>query len=484
MTIAPTRPAPESDPAATTPHAATRPGAAPRRPDLPVALMRRRPSRRLSRLRRLPLLALIPLLGLALTILFAGPRAQAAAMPERLLDQGLAATMLILGDDDDAAFLGSGTLWGDGRVVVTTHHVVKSRRSVIVKGRDGHFVPAPVTARDPVRDIAIITLPEPLFGPGLTPADAPLPLGAEVFAIGAPLEIDFTITRGIVSARPRQVEAHVPVRLIQHDAAMNPGSSGGPLIGADGKLHGINARIADGSRLFAGISWAIPVEVVARLIAGDLPPVPQMGLTLRPVTVKIAKALGLPDATGVLVDDVARGGRGWASGIEAGDILLAIDGEAIRTPGDVAMILDRTREGKARVKLIRAGSDITLMLDLAPAAQQLDLTEGGTVAGKVDHYTWERLGVWLDEAGTRVASISRSSPAYRAGLSEGDEILAVDGRPVTDGVHDLRIDRPVLLLIRRHGGRTMHVMVDPWTNTLPGVPVGGANALDPAVSVF
>lgn len=443
-------------------------------------------STRLPRTRRrvAPLVRLIPLMSLIVVLLAGQGTARAAARPE-VLDRALDATLVVLSDDSDAAFLGSAVLWGDGTVIVTADHVVRGRRQVIVQDRTGRYVSAPVTAHDRVRDIAVIRLKEPIFGPGLTPADALPALGAEVYAIGAPLEIEWSVTRGIVSAVARQVQPDVPVRLIQHDAAMNPGSSGGALIGADGRLYGINARIADGSRLFAGISYAIPAQVVARLVAGDLPPVPRLGLTIRPVTVKIARTLGLDEATGALVDDVAPGGAGWKSGVAAGDVLVSVDGRAILRPGDVAMLLDAVTGNKARLVVIRDGSEVAILLDLTPEAPRLSMSDGSGMAPRIDRYTWEKLGVFLDDTGRVVAEISKSSPAYRAGLSAGDEILAVNGRPVQAGaLLEATIDEPVLLLIRRNGGRTMHVIVDPWTNVLPDVPLGGANALDPAVAVL
>ena len=436
-------------------------------------------------LRRAPLVALIPLAALMLLLATGPGPLRAAAAPETVLNRGLDATLVVLSDDDDAAFLGSAVLWGDGTVIVTADHVLKGRRRVLVQDRHGRFVSAEVTARDPVRDIAILRIDEPVFGKGLTPADVLPGLGDEVYAIGAPLEIEYTVTRGIVSATARQVEAHVPVLLIQHDAAMNPGSSGGALIGSDGRLYGINTRIADGSRLFAGISYAIPAQVIARFIAGELAPVRDLGLTVRPVTARIARALGLDTAAGVLVDDVAQGGRGWRSGVEPGDVLISLDGQPIRRPGDLSLLLAGVSGDKAQLVIRRDGAEVSLLLDLTDTTPRLSLSDGARMAAKVDHYTWEKLGIFLDDAGRRVVRVSRSSPAYRAGLADGDEIVAVNGEPVREGVMpDTRIDGPVLLLVRRNGGRTMHVMVDPWTNVLPDVPLGGANALDPAVSVF
>ncbi|HMO73612.1 MAG TPA: trypsin-like peptidase domain-containing protein, partial [Paracoccaceae bacterium] len=154
--------------------------------------------------------------------------------------------------------------------------------------------------------------------------------------MGAPLGAEFTVTRGMVSASARQVEAAVPLRLLQHDAAVNPGSSGGPLIDAQGRVVGMNSRIADGSRHYVGISYAIAAGDLARIVQGlvdeTLIPFPKLGLQLRPVTRQIAAAMGLP-AEGALVDRVDPGGLADRAGLRAGDVIAAAGGQPIATPG-------------------------------------------------------------------------------------------------------------------------------------------------------
>lgn len=443
--------------------------------------------RSLRRMRRTPLVALVPLLGLLAMMLTGGGAGHAGNLAVTEMDHALDATLVLRRADEAGGFLGSGTLWGDGDKVVTAAHVVKGETTVRIEDRHGRSITAPVSARDTRRDIAVLDLPKTIFGLGLEPAGTLPATGDEVFALGAPLQAAGSVTRGIVSAPARQVEANVPVRLIQHDAAINPGSSGGPLVGSDGALLGINSRIADGSRLFAGIAYAIPAATAEAMLRGDLPPVPDLGLTLRPVTERIARLLGLDTATGVLVDDVTEGGRAWQAGVEPGDVLLSLGGQPIRAPGDLAMILGGAEGGTLRLVIWRDGSEASVPLDLAPEAPKLgslSLAAPGAGFASVRSYTWKSLGVTLDEGTDRIAALTRASPAWQAGLAEGDAIRAINGEePSPQALAAWRIEGPLLMRVERNG-RQLHVIVDPWATKPPEVPRGGANALDPAVVVF
>jgi len=443
---------------------------------------RRRPFRRL---RRTPLVALVPAIALFALLLTGGGAGHAGNLAVTQMDHALDATLVLRRDDGAAGFLGSGTLWGDGARVVTAAHVVKGAQSVQVEDRHGRRLTAPVVARDMRRDMAVIALPRAAFGPGLVPSPLPPAAGEEVFALGAPLQAEGSVTRGIVSAPARQVEPNVPLRLIQHDAAINPGSSGGPLLAADGGLMGINVRIADGSRLFAGIAYALPVAEVARMVAGDLPPVPDLGLTLRPVTGPVARLLGLETAHGGLVDHVNHGGRAWRAGVEAGDVLLSLAGQPIAGPGDLGMILGDVG-GTARLVIWRDGSEVAVPLDLGPvpAGGALSLAAPGAGFARIGQYDWAGLGITLSPGTRRIAALTAASPGWGAGLAAGDEIRAVNGAAVTaSALAALRIEGPVLLQLAR-GGRGLHVLLDPWATAPADVPLGGANALDPAVVVF
>lgn len=390
----------------------------------------------------------------------------------RALSRALDAT-LILRSADGAKFLGSAFLWQGGEIAVTNAHVLAGHDRVEVTTRDGQTRLAEVAATDDRRDIALLALPASL-GPGLSPAPAPA-IGTTVLATGAPLQAGFTATRGILSAH-RQVLPAVPMRFLQHDAAINPGSSGGPLIDARGGLIGMNTRIADGSRYYVGISYAVPAPLIAAMVTGDLRPVPDLGLALRPMTPTLGAALHIETPKGLLLDDVTQGNAADQAGLRPGDILLRAAGDDLADPGDLAMAIDAAASPLSL--LIRRGDEeITLALALprpAPASPQPDPTP----LSRSLHPTPVPLrdfGVTL--SGPRITAIDETGPAYAAGLAVGDVIEAAGQTPFTGQ----RLDLPALLRIRRGTGTT-HILIDPSRRSLR--PLGGGNALDPDVTLF
>jgi serine protease Do len=328
------------------------------------------------------------------------------------------------------------------------------------------------------------------------PAADPAGLGLEVYALGAPLGIEFTLTEGMISAEARQVQIEVPLFLVQHDAAVNPGSSGGPLVDAGGRLVGMNSQIADGSRMFVGIAYAISAPDLDRIVTGlieeTLAPYPVLGMTARPVDRKVAKALGVAE-TGLLVDGTVRGGLAEAAGLEGGDIILAVDGRALGQPGDFAFAVEAAMEtGTASLTVWRKGQEVTLAMALVPAEEESaglglktrDLSDMDSQPERARSYRLGGLGVVLDDEG-RVEDVTQNSPALFAGLAKGDRIVSVNGTELS--VADLKaleITGPVLVLVEAPGGATRHIYLDPWGKSDGVRPLGGANVLDPAVVVF
>ncbi len=431
---------------------------------------------------RLTLAQLIPALALALAALLHFAPARAAD-----LDAAMAATLVIYSDDSDEAFLGSAFLWGDGTLALTNQHVIKDAHSVDLRAGNGLRLVARVIFSDAGRDLAVIAVPGAVFGPGLVPAAAPPRIGQPVYALGAPLGAEFSASSGMISATGRQVDPAAPVLYVQHDAAVNPGSSGGPLVDDQGRLVGLNSQIADGSRMFVGIAYAISVADIARLLPqmldGSLRPVPDLGLRLRPVSRKIAAALGLTEGDGLLVDYVVPGGRADRAGVLAGDVMRSFDGAWLPRPGSLAFAMERRQTDQPEVEIIRQGARRTLSIDLRPAPGVLAKMSGNAGPARVASYTLSGLGIGRD--GTRVTGLNPGSPAAFAGLAAGDVILAVDGVPAeVVNLSTFAIEGPLVLLVRRPTGETLHVVIDPWGNGRGPHPVGGANVLDPAVVLF
>jgi len=401
------------------------------------------------------------------------------------LDAAMDKVFTVRSNDSEDRFLGSAFLWDDGTVAVTNAHVVGEADEVRLIDRHGAERAALVIARDPVRDVAVLSMPQ--GHPGLPLAPAAPQLGDEVFALGAPLGIEFTLTEGRISTLARQVDIAVPMLMLQHDAAVNPGSSGGPLVDIEGRLIGMNSQIADGSRMFVGIAYAIPTAELARIVQGlideTLPPFPSLGLTARPVDRQIAETLGIA-AQGLLIDAVAPGSLAEAAGLQAGDILTGANGTTFSTPGDFAFAVEAaTTEGAATLSLLRAGTEETVTLALTAEDPALRTREAPRLLAPatVTSYTLAELGVSVDETGT-VTALTDNSPALLAGLAKGDRILTINGAP--QDLSTFALTAPALFLLQAPGGATRHIRLDPWHAPEGVRPVGGANVLDPDVVVF
>lgn len=400
------------------------------------------------------------------------------------LDAAMDKVFTVRSNDAEDRFLGSAFVWEGGAVAVTNAHVVGEAEEVRLIDRHGRDLTALVIARDPIRDVAVISLPTPTQGLQLAP-DAP-DLGGEVFALGAPLGIEFTLTEGRISTLARQTDIAVPLLMLQHDAAVNPGSSGGPLVDKEGRLIGMNSQIADGSRMFVGIAYAIPTPELQRIVQGlideTLPAFPTLGLTARPVDRQIAETLSLP-AEGLLIDAVAPGSLAATAGLQPGDILTATNGKPLSKPGDFAFAIEAaTIDGEAQLTLLRGGETQTLILVLtAEEPTGLRTREAPRAPAIVGAYTLSELGVTVDPHGT-VTTLTDNSPALLAGLAKGDRILAING--ASQDLTSFQLTAPALLLLQSPGGTTRHIRLDPWHAPEGVRPLGGANVLDPDVVVF
>lgn len=431
-----------------------------------------------KRQRPLPFIeALAALMALALIAILS----PASASP---LDAAMDKVFTVRSNDPDDRFLGSAFVWETGEVAVTNAHVISQAEEVRLIDRHGTDLTSLVIARDPIRDVAVISLPTPTEG--LQLADQTPELGDEVFALGAPLGVEFTLTEGRISTVARQIDIAVPIQMLQHDAAVNPGSSGGPLVDAQGRLIGMNSQIADGSRMFVGIAYAIPTAELTRIVQGlideTLPPFPTLGLTARPVHRQIAETLGT-EAQGLLIDAVAPGSLAETSGLEPGDILTEVSDILLTAPGDFAFAIEAaTADGKATLTILRAGQEQTVTLALTDTEPTgLRTREAPRALATVTAYTLTTLGVTLDAQGA-VTDLTLNSPALLAGMAKGDRILTINGTP--QDLTTFQLTAPALLLLQSPGGQTRHIRLDPW-HTPEGVrPVGGANVLDPDVVVF
>jgi S1-C subfamily serine protease len=264
---------------------------------------------------------------------------------------------------------GSGFVWDAEGHIVTNYHVIEDTDTVYVALDVGDPIPAKVIGGSPDYDIAVVRLSE--VPKGLRPLPVgdskSLQVGQSTFAIGNPFGLSRTLTTGIVSALERRLPTSRgrEVRgVIQTDAAINPGNSGGPLLDSSGRLIGVNSAIYSESGTSAGIGFAIPVDLVKRVVPQIIKTgrAPRPGIGIAAADERIASQLGVQ---GVMVLGVARGSPAQKAGIQpwdlqrrrVGDVIVALDGKPVATLSDFAAMLDDIGIGKQVALTVRRGDD-------------------------------------------------------------------------------------------------------------------------------
>ena len=272
---------------------------------------------------------------------------------------------------------GTGVIIRPQGYIVTNDHVVRGASVIKVTLADGRTLVARLVGADPLTDIAVLKVEAKGLRPATFVPEKDVEVGELAIAIGNPMGPAFsrTVTVGVVSGLKRSLGAGYAQRayaLIQTDAAINPGNSGGPLVDAEGRVIGINSvKVATPG--FESMGFAIPsdiVEEVARAIIADGKVIrPWLGVGL--LGPEAAMRLGMPIGAGLFVQDVYPGGPGQVGGIQAGDVILSVDGKAMTTLQDLYVVLSRHRIGQTVNLEVRRGQekiDLKVVLGSMPEA--------------------------------------------------------------------------------------------------------------------
>lgn len=287
--------------------------------------------------------------------------------------------------------LGSGFVYDTEGRIITNNHVVDGAKTVDVTFVDGNTYSAKVVGTDAFSDIAVLQITDDFSGERLAPLSlgdsSQLQVGQQVIAIGNPFGLSNTMTTGIVSQvgrlLPNQVTGFSIPSAIQTDAAINPGNSGGPLLDIQGSVIGVNTAIKSSTGDFSGIGFAIPSNTVSRivpyLIKDGKYDHPWLGIAGTSLTPDLAEKMGLPrDFKGVAIASVTPGGPADKAGIigatrndvPAGDVITAIDGNAVKRIEDVIYYIEeQTSVGdKLTITVYRDGQsqDLTATLQARP----------------------------------------------------------------------------------------------------------------------
>lgn len=275
---------------------------------------------------------------------------------------------------------GSGFVWDTQGHIVTNFHVIQGADAARVTLADQSSWEARLVGAAPEKDLAVLKIDAPAAQLHALPmgAASELMVGQQVFAIGNPFGLDHTLTTGVISALGREIGsvADVPIRdVIQTDAAINPGNSGGPLLDSSGRLIGVNTAIYSPSGAYAGVGFAIPVDTVQWVV----PDLIQHGRVMRPTlgiqlaSAQITRQLGI---RGALILEVS--GRAARAGLQPtrrdergrlilGDVITAVDGEDVKSSGDVLLLLEQRDVGDSvTLTVSRRGKTRDVKIALQP----------------------------------------------------------------------------------------------------------------------
>ena len=343
--------------------------------------------------------------------------------------------------------LGSGFIIDKKGYVVTNNHVIEDADQIKVKVADDMEFDAEVVGRDPNTDLALLKIESEKDLPVLTMGNSDeLKIGQWVVAIGSPFGLERTVTAGIVSAKGRVIGSGPYDDFIQTDASINPGNSGGPLLNMKGEVVGINtAIIASGS----GIGFAIPVNlaegIIAQLKSAGEVTRGWLGVAIQDLTTEMAEYYGLKDRKGVLVADVFEGDPADKAGIQAKDIILAVNGKKIETSRQLTAMIAGLKVGEtAKVEVFRNGKSKTFAVKLAKRSDE-KLT-ARTLPPKSEE---EELGIRVtnltsemaqrfnlgEAAGVVVVGVESDSKGSEAGVRVGDIIKEINHQ-VIESVKD------------------------------------------------
>jgi serine protease Do len=364
---------------------------------------------------------------------------------------------------------GSGFFISADGYAVTNNHVVDHAESVQVTMDDGTIYSAKVVGTDPKTDLALIKVEGKKDFPFVKFSDQKPRIGDWVVAVGNPFGLGGTVTAGIVSASGRDIGNGPYDDFIQIDAPINKGNSGGPAFDMNGNVIGVNTAIFSPSGGSVGIGFDIPAStaklVVAQLKDKGAVTRGWLGVQVQPVTSDIADSLGLKDARGAIVDNPQDGSPAAKAGIEAGDVITAVNGTAIKDSRDLARTIATLAPGTSvKLDVVHKGDSktVTLALGELPNERQARADEGKS---QPDAGMPPRLGLSLAPAGdvqgagqkgVVVTEVDPQGPAAQRGIQTGDVILNVGGKAVAN-IGDVRSElaqakssgkRSVLLQVR------------------------------------
>ena len=378
---------------------------------------------------------------------------------------------------------GSGFFISADGYAVTNNHVVDGASKVEVTTDDGKTYTAQVIGTDQRTDLALIKVEGSSNFPFAKLSDGKPRIGDWVLAVGNPFGLGGTVTAGIVSAMGRDIGNGPYDDFIQIDAPVNKGNSGGPAFSTEGDVVGVNTAIYSPSGGSVGIAFSIPAQTVKNVVAQlkDKGSVSRgwIGVQIQPVTQDIADSLGMKKAEGALVAEPQSNGPAAKAGIESGDVITSVNGEAVKDARELARTIGGIAPGTAvKLNVLHKGQDkvVNLTLGQLPNTVEAKADNDNSDRGGVTRGTdVPKLGLTVAPAnsvagagkeGVVVTEVDPKSAAAERGFKEGDVIIEVAGKTVAsagdvrDAISSARNDNKNSVLMRvKSGGQSRFVAV-------------------------
>lgn len=378
--------------------------------------------------------------------------------------------------------VGSGFVIDPSGLVVTNNHVIDGADEIEVVFDDGTRIPAELKGTDSKTDLALLEIKGDAPFPFVVFGDAEAArVGDWVVAIGNPFGLGGTTTKGIISARGRDIRSGPLDDFIQIDAPINRGNSGGPLFNTKGEVIGINSAIFSPNGGSVGIGFAIPSTMAKNVInqLRDTGTVQRgyLGVQIQTVSDEIAESLGLDKARGALVSQIIEDSPAEAAGVEAGDIILSFDNKAIDQMRDLPKVVALTETDKeVEVVVWRDEKEKTLRAsvggnadDKSAAADKSENSEAGKLGMRLsalDEQTRAQLGLEEDANGVVITAVKPGGAAAERGVSRGELIRKVGNEEVSEPADVNRLivgareeKKPSVLLLVEREGRVRYVVI-------------------------
>ena len=363
--------------------------------------------------------------------------------------------------------VGSGFIISPDGHILTNAHVVAEAGEVTVRLTDKREFKARVVGMDKRTDVALLRIDGRNLPSVRVGNSAQVRVGEWVATIGSPFGFENSVTSGIVSAKARILPDENFVPFLQTDVAINPGNSGGPLFNLNGEVVGINSQIYSRTGGYMGVSFAIPIEVAMK-VKDDLQQFGKvsrgrLGVNVQPLTRELAESFGLSAPRGALVSAVEPGSAAARAGVEAGDVVVGVNGATIEQPADLVRAIGETRPGtEIALKVWRQGKvrELSARVGEAPAEKVAASAEPGSAEPSIGLSVRPLSGEERRQLGANGGLIVENvaaGPAAAAGLAPGDVILSINNQPVNN-VADLQrlLPRPkgaVAILVQRQNQR-------------------------------